>query len=267
MRNSRAARQAEGTFLVEGSRTLRAAFEAKADLEVLYVAAEAEDASAELIGAARRAGVPVVRLSSAQLGRVTASTTPQPLFALARRRPAVLADLASGGLVVVGLEVSDPGNAGSLVRCAGAGAACGVVFSRGSVDVTNPKAVRASAGALFSVPVVEGVDPIEVLGALGARGFFRLGAVPRGGRPYDRVDLTAPIALIFGNESRGLSAEVEASLDGLVTIPTDSRVESLNLATAAAILLFEARRQRRELGDRRPDEGGQAAYPMAGSAG
>lgn len=240
---------------------LRAALEANADLEALYVAAEAEgeERCSEVIQAASRAGVPVVRLSSAQLDRVTAATTPQPLFALARRRPSAMGDILSGGLVVVGLGVADPGNAGSLVRSAGAAGAAGVVFCRGSVDVTNPKAVRASAGALFTVPVVEGVDPIEVLGALRARGFSSLGAVPRGGRPYDRVEFTPPVALFFGNEARGLPADLEASLDGLVTVPTDGGVESLNLAAAAAVLLFEARRQARVAACRSPGAGGAGA--------
>jgi TrmH family RNA methyltransferase len=113
------------------------------------------------------------------------------------------------------------------------------------VDVTNPKTVRASAGALFHVPVVEGGDPQEVLGVLGDVGLVRIGASARGGIPPEDADLTGRVALVFGNESHGLPPGAEAALDGIVTIPMPGRSESLNLGMAAAILLYEAQRQRR----------------------
>src|SRR6185503_21253172 len=92
-------------------------------------------------------------------------------------------------LLVVGVDVRDPGNGGTLIRSAEAAGAHGVIFCRGSVDVTNPKTVRASAGALFHVPVVEGCDPQEVLGVLGDLGLVRIGAAPRAGSAPDQLDL------------------------------------------------------------------------------
>jgi len=114
------------------------------------------------------------------------------------------AELPEEALLVVGVEVRDPGNGGTLIRSAEAAGAHGVIFCRGSVDVTNPKTVRASAGALFHVPVVEGCDPQEVLGVLGDLGLMRIAAVPQGGERPDRVDLSGPLALVFGNEAQGL---------------------------------------------------------------
>jgi TrmH family RNA methyltransferase len=140
--------------------------------------------------------------------------------------------------------VRDPGNAGTLIRSAEAAGAHGVIFCRGSVDVTNPKTVRASAGALFHVPVVEGCDPQEVLGVLGDLGLQRIAAVAHGGERPDRVDLALPVALVFGNEAWGLPADVLSGVDTAVTIPMPGRSESLNLGMAASILLYEARRQR-----------------------
>jgi TrmH family RNA methyltransferase len=224
------------------------ALEAGADLEGLYAAPEADEACPELLTEAGRAGILVHRLAPGVLERVAGTITPQPVLAVARRRPPALADLAAADLVVVAADVRDPGNAGTLVRSAEAAGAQGVVFCRGSVDVTNPKTVRASAGALFHVPVVEGGDPQEVLGVLGDLGLVRIGAAARGGERPDRVDLTRPVALVFGNEAWGLPEPVVSSLDGLVTIPMSGRAESLNLGMAASILLYEARRQRSQPG-------------------
>ncbi|MGH9005056.1 MAG: TrmH family RNA methyltransferase [Acidimicrobiia bacterium] len=250
--HQRPVRRAEGAFVLEGANVVSAALAAGAELEALYAAPGAEEACPELLALASARGLDVLWLAAGVLERVSDTVTPQPVLAVARRRPPGLGDLAGADLVVVGVDVRDPGNAGTLVRSAEAAGASGVVFCRGSVDVTNPKTVRASAGALFHVPVVEGGDPQEVLGVLGDLGLVRMGATARGGVPPDEVDLTRPVALVFGNESHGLPADLEGALDGHVTIPMPGRAESLNLGMAAAILLYEAQRQRQH---RRPGVG------------
>jgi TrmH family RNA methyltransferase len=246
----RSARRSEGAFVVEGTNVLEAALDGEADIEALYAAPEAESECPALLDRAGRRGIIVHRLGPGVLERVAGTVTPQPVLAIARRRPPALADLTAAGegaeprLLVVGVDVRDPGNGGTLIRSAEAAGAHGVIFCRGSVDVTNPKTVRASAGALFHVPVVEGCDPQEVLGVLGDLGLQRIAAVAHGGERPDRVDLARPVALVFGNEASGLPAEVLAGVDTAVTIPMPGRSESLNLGMAASILLYEARRQR-----------------------
>jgi len=245
----RSARREEGAFVVEGVNVLDAAFDGEADIEALFAAPEAEAECPALLDRAARRGIPVHRLGPGVLERVAGTVTPQPVLAVARRRPSALADLTSGEgsepkLLVVGVDVRDPGNGGTLIRSAEAAGAHGVIFCSGSVDVTNPKTVRASAGALFHVPVVEGCDPQEVLGVLGDLGLKRIAAVAHDGERPDRVDLTQPLALVFGNEAHGLPADVLDRVDTQVTIPMPGRSESLNLGMAASILLYEARRQR-----------------------
>jgi len=105
--------------------------------------------------------------------------------------------------------------------------------------------VRASAGSLFHVPVVSEGDPVAVLDQLGTWGKRRLGTIAAGGRPYDEIDLTAPTALVLGNEAHGLPAAVDAALDDHLTIPMAGRSESLNVGMAAAVVCFEAARQHR----------------------
>jgi TrmH family RNA methyltransferase len=245
----RSARQTEGAFVVEGTNVLDAALDGEADIEAFFAAPEAEAECPALLDRAAERGIPIHRLAPGVLERVAGTVTPQPVLAVARRRPLTLPDLTTGEapeprLLVVGIDVRDPGNAGTLVRSTEAAGAHGVIFSRGSVDVTNPKTVRASAGALFHVPVVEGCDPQEVLGVLGDLGLMRIAAVAHDGERPDRLDLNRPLALVFGNEAHGLSADVGDRVDAQATIPMPGRSESLNLGMAASILLYEVLRQR-----------------------
>ena len=237
---------------MEGANVLEAALDGDADIEALFAAPEAEVQCPALLDRAARRGITVHRLGAGVLERVAGTVTPQPVLAVARRHAPALADVVGEvgqegmepKLLVVGVDVRDPGNGGTLIRSAEAAGAHGVIFCRGSVDVTNPKTVRASAGALFHVPVVEGCDPQEVLGVLGDLGLMRIAAVAHDGERPDRVDLSRPLALIFGNEASGLPADVLAGVDTSVTIPMPGRSESLNLGMAASILLYEVRRQR-----------------------
>jgi RNA methyltransferase, TrmH family len=245
----RSVRRSEGAFVVEGVNVLEAALDGEADIEAFFAAPEAETQCPQLLDRAAGLGVPVHRLEPGVLERVAGTVTPQPVMAVARHRTVTLAELTSEEvpeprLLVVGVDVRDPGNAGTLIRSTEAAGAHGVIFCRGSVDVTNPKTVRASAGALFHVPVVEGCDPQEVLGVLGDLGLKRIAAVAHDGERPDRVDLDGPLAFILGNEAHGLPFDMLDQVDAQVTIPMPGRSESLNLGMAASILLYEARRQR-----------------------
>ena len=146
---------------------------------------------------------------------------------------------------MVCVDVQDPGNAGTILRSAEAAGAGAVLFTGSCVDPTNPKAVRASAGSLFHVGVVSGGNAVDVLAELGRCGFRRYAADARAGDTIDAVDLTGPVALVLGNEAHGLPTEIDAMLDGRVTIPMAGRSESLNVGMAASVMCFEVARQRR----------------------
>jgi TrmH family RNA methyltransferase len=196
------------------------------------------------------AGSRVFELEPGVLGRVAGTVTPQPVLAVVRDVDVPLTWLADHGadLVVVCVDVRDPGNAGSVLRSAEAAGAGAVVFCDGSVDLFNPKTVRASAGAVFHVPVVVGVGAGRVLDLLGEWGLRRVGAVATCGQDYTAADLVSPVALVLGNEGHGLPEQVNEALDARVTIPMEGRAESLNVGMAAAVLCFEAARQRRLAG-------------------
>jgi TrmH family RNA methyltransferase len=192
-------------------------------------------------------GVDVHELKEGVLEKLGSTRTPQPVLAVAAIPPAVPLDALAAGLVVVTVDVQDPGNLGTVVRSAEAAGAVAVVVGRGvqGVDAWNPKVVRGSAGAILGLPVLVVDDPVTALTELRAHGYRAVGADGAATTVYTDVDLTGAVALVIGSEAHGLASEVAARLDATVAIPMAGPTESLNVAVAASILLFEAARQAR----------------------
>ena len=216
--------------------------------ETVYFGPHADVAFPALTARVAATGCPVAVLKEGVLEKVGTTRTPQPVLAVAPMPEAGRDALAGDGLVVVCVAVGDPGNLGTLVRSAEAAGAGAILLGPGSVDAYNPKVVRASAGAIFGIPVVdavsEGWSAVEALDALGELGRQRLGATAGLGTPYRGVDFGLPTAIVLGNEAHGIGAELDAHLDGHVTIPMAGPAESLNVAMAATVLCFESARQR-----------------------
>jgi len=242
----RRARQAERAFVVEGAKVVGEAFDAAAGVESLFFdPAASGPAEAAVVERARRAGCEVSELATGVLERVAGTVTPQPLLAIVSQLDRALEELPRHGLIVLCADVRDPGNLGTILRSAEAAAAGGVICTDGTVDPYNLKCVRASAGALFHVPLVVGGNTVQVLDQLATWGLRRLGTSAVKGDPLWSTDLTAPLVLVLGNEATGLPQDVEAAIDAHVTIPIAGRTESLNVGMAATVLVYEAARQRR----------------------
>lgn len=174
--------------------------------------------------------------------------TPQPVAALVEPPDwtwaHLLGDRKEGApLIVVIAGIQDPGNLGTIVRSAEAFGATGVVSLPGTVSAWNPKAVRASAGSIFRLPLLAAGER-EALVRLREAGVKLLATTVHGAQPADLVDLAGPVALLIGNEGNGLPADLAARADGATTIPCPGPVESLNAAIATSVLLYEASRQR-----------------------
>jgi TrmH family RNA methyltransferase len=225
-----------------------AALDRRASLERVYVSIGAATAFAPLVERLHAAGVPVAELKEGVLEKVGLTRTPQPVLGVATGAPLALGPIPGSGVAVIAVDVADPGNLGTIIRSAESAGADGIVVCGISVDPHNPKVVRSSAGALFGVTVMQAGDPMEVLETVGATGRRLIGTTARGGAPYDSVDLAGPSALVIGNEARGLDASVQRRLSILVSIPMAEAAESLNVAMAATVVLFEAARQRRLAG-------------------
>ncbi|MFP5320740.1 MAG: TrmH family RNA methyltransferase [Acidimicrobiia bacterium] len=237
----RRARLEAGRFVVDGPTLVAEALEAGVDVVEVYAEPAAPDDVLEL---ARSAGVPVRAVADGVLAKVTSPVTAQPVAALAAL-PTPPGDEVLRGLVLVLVGVADPGNAGTLLRVAEAAGASAVVSCADAVDLWNPKAVRASAGSLFRVPVlVEGSAP-EALHRLRGAGMTTLATALDASVGLDDVDLRGDVAVLLGNEAHGLPADVVAAADLAVRIPMAGRVESLNVAMTGTVVAFEAARQRR----------------------
>jgi RNA methyltransferase, TrmH family len=154
-----------------------------------------------------------------------------------------VAPVANTDFCVVAIDVADPGNLGTLMRTAEASGASGVVVAGDSTDPFSPKAVRASAGSVLRVPLVVERDTSLVLRVLGER--WTLVATGAEGQPFDEVMFDPCPAILLGSEAHGLSAEMMDAADVVVAIPMAGEVESLNVATAGAVLAFELARRRR----------------------
>jgi TrmH family RNA methyltransferase len=235
--------------VVEGPRAVDAALDRGARFDAVYLGPRADVAFPALIARVAASGTEVAVLKEGVLEKVGTTRTPQPVLAVTTMPTTGRDALARDGLVVVGVALSDPGNLGTLLRSAEAAGAAAILLGPGSVDAYNPKVVRASAGAIFGIAVVhaesEGWSTVQALHALGELGRQRLGAVPaHHGVPYTAVDFTLPTAVVLGNEAHGLGDDVDAALDGHVTIPMAGPAESLNVAMAGTLLCFESARQR-----------------------
>jgi TrmH family RNA methyltransferase len=241
----------EGRFVAEGVNLLQEALSAGAKIEAVFVGESWRRAGARLAGLVDQAhgtGARVFELERGVLERVAGTVSPQPVLAVVEVPVRALAEVGRGrpSLVVVCAGVRDPGNAGALARTAWAAGADAVVACEETVDFWSPKAVRSSAGAVFQVPLVAVPSVASALDAVGQWGLVRLGAVAEGGVDYSSLDLSRPVAFVLGNEAGGLPADqVAGRLDALVSVPMPGGAESLNVGVAAAVLCFEAVRQRR----------------------
>ena len=228
-------RSEEGVLLVEGLNVVEEAVAAGKVRELLLSDEVAQGPRGRALVAR---GLPVRRLGESDLRALAETRTPSGAFAVVQDPcgPFDPAELPDEALVLLAAGVADPGNLGTLIRTAAALGVAAVVTAAETVEATNPKVVRATAGALFRVPVRHGEA------AALKRAGFELYAADAGGRPFPELtDRPARLALAVGNEPRGLPAEVMAAADATIAVPQVGAVESLNVAVATGILLHALR--------------------------
>jgi TrmH family RNA methyltransferase len=248
----RVGRDRARAFLAEGPPAVREAVALRPDaVTELFGTPAALARHADLVEAARAAGIRVSAVTEQAAAGLSETTTPQGLVAVCRFLDRPLAEALAAGPPLVALlaAVGDPGNAGTVLRTADAAGAGAVVFSARSVDPYNGKAVRASAGSLFHLPVVRAADLAAAVGAARAAGLTLLAADAAGEADLDELAdagrLARPTAWLFGNEAHGLPDDLAGLADARVRIPIHGRAESLNLAAAAAICLYASARAQR----------------------
>ena len=233
-------------FLVEGPQAVREALLTRPELVVdVFITQAAMDRHKDLVSLAAKHHLQLTLATEKVLEEMADTVTPQGVVAVCGFNDATLGDVLAKKPALIALlhQVQDPGNVGNIIRTADAAGADAVVVTAESVDVFNPKAVRASTGSLFHVPIVVGVDLAVTITALRAAGVSVL-ATDAGGRSLNGVldsgALAKPVAWLLGNEAHGLSDEDEALADGVVSVPIFGKAESLSLQTAAAVCLYES---------------------------
>lgn len=239
-------------FLAEGAKALTEALSTGVVVEVF-----ASEAAGSQYAALRKAvddtGVPWQSVTDEAIAALSGSVTPQGIVAVCRFHDAPLEDVLVPGdqraTVAICADVRDPGNAGTVIRCADAAGADGVVLAGQSVDLYNDKTVRATVGSLWHLPVALAHDPVAVLQHARDAGFVVLAADGAGEVDLFEAEssglLTQRVAWLFGNEAHGLPDHLAALADHRVAIPILGRAESLNLATAAAVCLYASARANR----------------------
>lgn len=252
----RRAREETGLFLLEGPQAVREALAYRpADIVELYATPAAVERHADLRERADAAGIEIVRTGDKVLDAMADTVTPQGVLAVARvfrsRLSEVLA--TSARLIAICEQVRDPGNLGTIIRAADAAGADAVVLTGRTVDPYNPKVVRATTGSLFHVPVCPDQELPAVVTAVRAAGLRVVAADVKGRDLLEAARagaLRQPTAWLFGNEARGLDDDALAAADDVLRLPIYGRAESLNLATAASVCLYQSAFAHRGASDR-----------------
>ncbi|MCC7123905.1 MAG: RNA methyltransferase [Acidobacteria bacterium] len=234
-------------LLLDGWHLLADALTARIRIETLAIVEQAVTGDhGGLVRRAQGAGATVLHVTPDVLATMSPVRTPSGVVAIASRpevpREALVAPAPA--LVVAACGVQDPGNVGALVRSADAGAATGVLLDGACADPWGWKALRASMGSAFRVPTLRTPTALDEIAHLQERGAMVVATTPRDGLPWHAVDMTRPTVIVLGGEGQGIPPEVLARADRRVTIPMRAGVESLNVAVAAALIVYEAARQR-----------------------
>ncbi|GAC71001.1 TrmH family RNA methyltransferase [Gordonia soli] len=241
-------RRSENRFLVEGPNAVGAALDT-GRVRTLLVRDGDDGRFADLICAAQTAGVDVETLTERAVGKLSEATTPPGIFAVCTLLDRSLAEVLASAprLLAVAVEPREPGNVGTLIRCADAMGADAMVLLGDSADPHNGKSIRSSAGSIFHLPMARERSVTDGLSAIRAAGVAVLATAADGDTDLDAADpiLAGPTAWLFGNEAHGLSDDVLALADHRVSIPIAGRAESLNIAAAAAICLYASARVHR----------------------
>jgi len=248
--------QAGARLLLDGAHLVRDAHAAGYAFEFVAVASSRLTTDTEEGDLARRletSGSLVYAVTDKAFAAMSPVRSPSGIVAIARRTPADAATICRhpGSFVLVAVDVQDPGNIGALIRAAEAGGATGALVCGTSAHPYSWKALRGSMGSALRLPTASVSDAETCVGDLRAAGVRTIAAAPRDGHDPDAVNWTGSLALVIGGEGTGLRDSVRVACDESVTIPMAAPVESLNVAVAAAILIYAARRQRTSPADAR----------------
>lgn len=235
-------RREQELFLLEGTHLVEAACAANRAIATVCYTADWQARYPELWASVTHRADRVEEVSPEVLRAIATTVEPDGVVATVARSTTPTPDFSQLGVVLE--TIQDPGNLGTIIRTVAAVGAEGLLLSANSVDLDHPKVLRASAGSWFQVPMRASFNLVEELQQYRQRGFQIIATLPTAADVYWTVDLRPPTLLVMGNEGAGLSPALAALADQKVQIPLSSGVESLNVAIATALILYEVKRQR-----------------------
>ena len=243
-------RTESGTFFAEGLRAVQEAVQHAGVADLFFTASEEEKLHDILINAKEK-GACLYKADDKVMAKLSDTKTPQGVLAVIRMPEQSLQKLRPGTAsdnnapIIILDRIQDPGNLGTIIRTADAVGALGVILLEGCVDAYSPKVVRASMGSLFHLPVVQDIFPEEALTWCYRHGYEPAATAMQGAANLYKADISKKMAFIFGNEANGVTEELQAAAETRLFIPMAGQAESMNVAMAAGIVLFEGLRQRK----------------------
>ncbi len=237
----------EAWIFVEGERLVEECLQSKLPLNACFYSPDLSERGRAILEELSARRCALYQITNALMADLADTVHPQGIVVLAARPSVTLQEAIAGvhPLIVCLDAIQDPGNLGSLLRTAEAAGATGVVALKGSAAAFSPKVLRSAMGSAFRLPIAVDVTIEDFLAVLARFGIRVIATAASGEIAYDAYDWRQPTALILGNEARGVRAELLERCDARLRIPLRPPVESLNVAAAAAVLLFEAERRRR----------------------
>lgn len=238
----------ESKFVVEGIRVIEEILESDVPVEVVLFSSQVKftPRGCELIRIAQKSGITVLEVTEKIMNELSDTETPQGILAVVHRVDVNLDEIISSSpsLLVLVDGVQDPGNLGTIIRTAAGGGVEGVILLPGTVDLYNPKTLRSTMGNIFKIPIVVARDREEVLRKLSDAGLKLIVGDPSAKKAVFEVGLTGPVIIVVGNEGNGVKEDLLKLAGNVVNIPMSPGVDSLNVAVAAGIMIYEVLRQR-----------------------
>ncbi len=233
-------------YLVEGPHLCGEALLARADVELLIYTQRGFQAQEvkKVVVEAQKQGIPNMRISPAVMKSLADTVTPQGVLAVVLRRMTPIPQ-EQGKVFILLDRVQDPGNVGTIIRTADAAGADGIFLGRETADPYSPKVLRSTMGSIFHLPVEVDVEPQRVAADLKKKGVRIFIAEPKARREHTQIKYPRRFLLVVGNEAQGVGTNLRSMADELVRVPILGRAESLNVAIATSVILYEALRQRK----------------------
>ena len=243
--NARKRRQ-EGKYILEGSRIIEQALDSGCSLTLVFATPDFDDP--ELLTRLQGDKLKIRYISRKLLESVADTVSPQGIIALAEKPDYYLSDVLSESQesILVLDRIQDPGNMGTLIRTAAAAGVEGIVALKGCVDIYNLKVLRATMGAVFSIPIITRLGKNEFLQEVNEGDYFLVCTAIDGEQYYYEVEYGQPVVFVIGNEARGIDSDLLKVANSRVKIPLSGEIDSLNAAVSGGIVLYDYLRQKRE---------------------